>query len=177
MRRRLLAPLILAAVLGLGLVTGGCGSKTVTTTGASGVATTTTVPKVHFARTKFLLHTGLALGSAGRYILKPYRAGAFKQGAPGRRRALAKAAAAGAFAVNELRLARNAALSDDTLRPLAAKLVGVSGLASGLLPSLATGSLDPLKLAGLGASAAGVLTLAKKLGAPVTEQVPPTLGG
>jgi hypothetical protein len=175
--RRPLVLLTLCLALAGAFFASGCGKKTVTTTGSNGQVSTRTVPNVHFAKTKFLLHSGLALGSVKRYIVTPYASGALAQGAPGRKQALVKAAAAGAFAVNELRLARNAALSDDKLRPLADKLTVLIDQAKALLPSLATGSLNPLKLVGLGASAASITTLAKQLGAPITEQTPPTLGG
>ena len=175
--RRPIVVLTLCLALAGAFLASGCGKKTVTTTGANGQVSTRTVPNVHFAKTKFLLHTGLALGSVKRWIVTPYTSGALAQGAPGRKKALVKAAAAGAFAVNELRLARNAALSDDKLRPLADKLTALIDQAKSVLPSLATGSLNPTKLAGVAASAASITTLAKKLGAPITEQTPPGLGG
>ena len=175
--RRLLALATACVLVAAALIAAGCGDKTVTTTGSSGQVSTRTVPDVKFAKTKFLLHTGLALGSVKRWIVTPYGAGAFKPGAPGRTKALAKATAAGTFSVNELRLARNAALSDDRLRPLADKLGGLADQAQALLPSLASGSLNPLKIASLGTAAASIVALAKKAGAPITEQTPPTLGG
>ena len=175
--RRPFAIIALIAALTAALVAAGCGDKTVTTTDSGGQVSTRAVPDVKFAKTKFLLHTGLALGSVKRWIVTPYTKGAFQKGAPGRTKALAKAATAGAFAVNELRLARNAALSDDKLRPLADQLGSLADDAQALLPSLAAGTLNPVKLAGLGASATAVAALAAKLGAPITPQTPPTLGG
>ena len=59
--------------------------------------------RVHLAKTKFVLHAGLAFGAFHRYILEPYRAGAFRKGAPGRTKALVKAGAAGLFAYRELK--------------------------------------------------------------------------
>ena len=175
--RRPFALIALVLVLAAALVAAGCGSKTVTTTGSGGQVSTRTVPDVKFAKTKFLLHTGLALGSVNRWIVKPYTRGAFQNGAPGRAKALAKAAAAGTFAVNELRLARKAALSDDRLRPLADRLGTLADDAQALLPALASGSLNPIKLAGIGASATAIAAAAAKLGAPITAQTPPGLGG
>ena len=175
--RRLIVLLTLCLALAGAFVASGCGKKTVTTTGSNGQVSTRTVPNVHFAKTKFLLHSGLALGSVKRWIVTPYTSGAFTPGAPGRKKALVKAAAAGAFAVNELRLARNAAMSDDKLRPLADKLTTLIAQAKALLHSLSTGSLSPAKLATIGASVASIGALAKKLGAPITEQTPPGLGG
>ena len=56
---RVITLLLLVGALGLT----GCGTKTVTNTGANGQSTTQTVPNVHFAKTKFVLHMGLAFGA------------------------------------------------------------------------------------------------------------------
>lgn len=175
MRKRLLVALALAA-LAAPLIAG-CGDKTVTETASNGQVTTRTVPNVRFARTKFLLHSGLAFGAIRRWIYKPAQQGAFAKGADGRTKAIAKALAAGTFSLNELRLARNAALSDDKLRPLADKLAALIDQAQAALKTLgAGGTPSAADLLGIGAGLAGIKTLAGSLGAPITEQVPPTLG-
>ena len=88
--RRPLALIACLAVLVPAALLSGCGSdsKTVTTTNASGQTTTRTVPDVKFAKTKFVLHTGLAIGAFRRYIYKPWKAGKFQKGADGRTTAL-----------------------------------------------------------------------------------------
>ena len=68
-----------------------------------------------FAKTRFALHAGLALGAFHRYIYKPLRSGGFKQGAEKRKRTLAKAAIAGAFALHQLKVARGFAAANPTL--------------------------------------------------------------
>ncbi|MEV7007822.1 hypothetical protein [Streptosporangium sp. NPDC051022] len=68
-----------------------------------------------FAKTRFALHAGLALGAFHRYIYKPLRAGGFKEGAEKRKRTFAKAAVAGLFAVHELRRAKSFAMGNPTL--------------------------------------------------------------
>ena len=144
----------------------GCGSKTVTDTGANGQVTTRTVPNVHFPKTKFLLHTGVAFGAFHRYIQKPLQAGTFNSGAAGRKKAFAKAAAAALFIYHELKQARDAAQSSDVLRrkvlnPLDGLLAKIQGLGS-LLKSGTAGAadlagaasgLDSLKSAAAGAGA------------------------
>ena len=97
MRRPIVLLALLAVLLPAALLASGCGkdTKTVTATNASGQTTTRTVPDVKFAKTKFVLHTGLAIGAFRRYIYKPWKAGTLKQGADGRTAALVKAAAAG----------------------------------------------------------------------------------
>ncbi len=113
-------PIALLLVLLTGLSAAGtlaaCGSKTVTDTGANGQKTVRTVENVHFPKTKFLLHAGLAFGAFHRYIYKPFTASGFSSGAPKRKRTIAKAAASALFVYHELKQADDAALSSDTLR-------------------------------------------------------------
>jgi hypothetical protein len=174
MRRLLVIGSLLAA-----LVVAGCGNdtKTVTTTNAQGKRVTQTVPDIKFAKTKFLLHSGLAFGAFHRYILKPYRAGSFRKGAPGRTKALAKAGAAGLFAVHELKVARKDALADDHLRPLANRLDSAVSRIGGLSSLLKGGSLNPGQLLG----AAGALTALGRqsagAGATIKDRTAPSLGG
>jgi len=70
-----------------------------------------------FAKTKFVLHAGLAFGAFHRYIYKPFRSGGFSsQNSTGKRLlAFGKAAAAGAFVVHEVRLAAEDAQANPTL--------------------------------------------------------------
>lgn len=178
MRRPLALLACLALLLPAALVASGCGkdTKTVTTTNASGQATTRTVPDVKFAKTKFVLHTGLAIGAFRRYIYKPWKAGTFKQGADGRTAALVKAAAAGAFTANELRLARNAALSDDKLRGVGDKLGGLTTKAKALVPGFKDGNFTASDIAVLAGELGSVTALAKTLGVDVKALPVPSLG-
>jgi hypothetical protein len=97
---------------------------------------------------RFVLHAGLAFGAIHRCIYKPLRAGALRSGAPGRVKVLLKGAAAALFAVHELRLANNDALSSDLLRPLTNKIDGLSSKLTGLVGSLKSGSINPGAIAG-----------------------------
>lgn len=140
----------LALVLAV-LAAAGCGSgaKVTTTTNAQGKTSLTCSGHVRFARTKFLLHTGLAFGAFHRYILKPYRAGSFRSGAPGRTKALAKAAAAGVFAYHELKVARTDAVCDGpTLHRLAGSLSNALASLKGLGALRAGTGLGAIGLAG-----------------------------
>lgn len=151
----------------------GCGGdKVVTQTGANGQVTTRTVPDVKFAKTKFVLHSGLAFGALRRYVYKPYKAGTFKKGADGRTAAFVKAAAATAFAINEIRLARNAALSDDQLRAVGDKLGGLGAKLTALVAGLKAGDA-----AGIGSSLgdlSSIQGLAKAAGVdiPIPTSIP-----
>ena len=163
--------LALLAVLTLALATG-CGNKTkeVTQTGSNGQLTTASVPDVHFAKTKFILHTGIAFGAFHRYIYKPYRAGSFKKGAPGRTKALVKAAGADALAVRELSQARRAALSDDKLRPLAQKVTGLSSKLGGLAGALKGGSFNPTDIIGAAGAVTALGGASSGLGAAIKDR-------
>ncbi len=151
------------------VVATGCGSKAkvATTTNAQGKTALACAGRVRFAKTKFLLHSGLAFGSFHRYILKPYRAGKFQKGTPGRTKALVKAGAAALFAYHELKVARTDAVCDgprlrrlaesltsaiDALQSLRALKTGIGlnaiGLAAQALDRLsgdAAGSGTPIK--------------------------------
>ena len=177
--RRSAALITVIGLLAVALVAAGCGNgtKTVASTSASGQVTTRTVPDVKFAKTKFVLHTGLAIGAFKKWIYDPYRAGTFKKGSSGRTRALVKAALAGAFTANELKNARNAALSDDRLRGLGDRMTALIGKVQGLVPGLRSGNLNVASIASLAAGLGGVTALAKTLGVNVKSLSPPALGG
>jgi len=180
MRRPLALLLCVLALAPAALLATGCGNgtKTVSGTNASGQTTTRTVPDVKFAKTKFVLHTGLALGAFHRYIYKPWKAGKLKKGANGRVAALVKAAAAGAFAAHELGAARDAALSDDSLRGLGDRVGTLSDSIKGLVPGLGNGSASSLgQIAKLSAGLGGVTALAQAAGVNVKELNVPTLPG
>jgi uncharacterized protein YidB (DUF937 family) len=160
---------ILAIVGALALAGCGSGTKTVSSTGSNGQVTTQTVPNVHFAKTKFLFHTGLALGAIHRYIYRPLRAGALKKGAPGRVKILLKGAVAAAFAVHELRLAHDDALSSDLLRPLANKLDGLGHKLSGLVSGLKSGSINPTDILSSSGAANALTSASSGLGVGIKD--------
>jgi hypothetical protein len=143
-------------LLGAVVVLSGCGESTTTTTNAAGQTVTTC--HIRFAKTKFVLHAGLALGAFHRYIYKPYRAGSFKQGAPGRKKALAKAGASALFAYHELKVAaRDARCDGKTLRRLASPLSSALSTLSSLRSSLGAGDLGAI-----GAASAALDNLTEK---------------
>ncbi|MBV2353729.1 hypothetical protein KUM39_05035 [Streptomyces sp. J2-1] len=123
-----------------------------------------------FAKTRFVANAGLAAGATYQWIVKPWKAGKFKQGAKGRKLALVKAGLAGAFAYNRLKAAQVNAKGDPLLAraiaPLGAGIDGLKGLTS--------------KLRGGDESAAGafeglinqVKNAGGSAGAPVKNQVP-----
>lgn len=165
---RLLATLLCA--LALGGAAAGCGNatKVITENGK-----TRTVPDIKLAKTKFLIHAGVAFGAFHRYILKPYQAGTFKKGAPGRKTAFVKAAAAGLVAYHQLKVAYKDALASDTLRPLATKLTNATGKLKDLAGSLKGGGLSPGAILGVGGGLTGIAGAAKGLGVNIKDRNPP----
>jgi hypothetical protein len=107
---RAVAVVLLVVVVAAALTACGGSSSTTTTTSASGKVVVSC--HTRFAKAKFALHSGIAVGAFYRYIYRPYRAGAFKSGAPGRKKALVKAAASAALVTHELRLAAKNARCD-----------------------------------------------------------------
>jgi hypothetical protein len=126
---------VLAAI---GLLAAGCGgAKTTTSTNAQGQ--TVVSCQISFAKTKFLLHTGVAAGAFYRYIYNPWRAGALKKGAPGRKKTLAKAAASGLVVVHELKIARRDAQCDGPALKALAQPISAAIAAAGALTALTGG--------------------------------------
>jgi hypothetical protein len=82
---------------------------------------------IAFAKTKFVLHTGLAFGAFHRYLYKPYQAGTFKKGASGRITAFIKGGLAALFVKREIRLASADVKANPTLCKAIAAPLGKIG--------------------------------------------------
>lgn len=96
------------------------------------------------AKTRFIANAGLAAGAFKRYIYDPYRNGAFKSGAHGRKRAIVKAGAAGLFTLDQLRRAKTNVQADPTLcRTLSAPLQNLSNVMKNAVDKLRGGNADP----------------------------------
>ena len=170
MRTKLTARLALACSLAalLGLLAAGCGgAKTTTSTNAQGQ--TVVSCEISFAKTKFLLHTGIAAGAFYRYIYDPWRAGAFKQGAPGRKNALAKAAASGLVVAHELKTAaRDAQCDGPALKTLARPMSAAVAATAALSALTGGGGLASIGTAGTAFDA--LKSAASTAGATITQR-------
>ena len=134
--RLVAAAIVLAAALALA----SCGSSASTGSAGSGSGQTTT-RHIAFAKTKFLLHAGLAFGAFHRYIYKPFRSGGFSP--PTRHKAaIVKAGLAAVFAYHEAKIALQDAQASPLLSKLVAPLTALQRQLSGLGTRLKTGSLD-----------------------------------
>lgn len=161
--RRLLA---LSLVLLVSLGAAGCGGSSSSSGG-----------HVSFAKTKFVLHAGLAFGAFHHFIYKPFRAGRFSSRAPGRTGSFVKAGAAALFVAHELKIARKDAQASPALRKLFSPLTALSSRFSGIGPKLKGGSANPGELNGLNGAVEGLRSQSSGAGAKVRDIVPKTPSG
>ena len=171
MKSRLTLIAILS-VLAVSLV--GCGSSnsSSSTAGGSGSSTSTT----HFAKTKFILHAGLAFGAFHRWIYKPAKAGELSH--PFRHPLVAtKAALAAAFTYHELKLALADAQADPTLSKLVAPITALQNRFHGLAGSVKSSGASATDASGLNGSVSSLEGQSSGAGAPITEQTPASPSG
>ncbi|GAC1441576.1 MAG: hypothetical protein NVSMB55_09770 [Mycobacteriales bacterium] len=128
-----------------------------------------------FAKTKFVLHGGLAFGAFHRYLYKPFRAGTFTTGTTLRRAfAFGKAGAAALFIKREVRLAIVDVQANPTLcNTLAAPLGTLSDNIAGVVTKLKGGDTTGIEDAQKGVSA--IESAASSGGAAITEDANPSI--
>ncbi|WP_409484384.1 hypothetical protein [Arsenicicoccus dermatophilus] len=151
------------------------GAAVTTTTGVGPVATTTDVVPAdcpteatrHFAKTRFVANVGLAAGTFHRWIYTPYQAGTFKEGAPGRKTAIAKGLAVAALDYKLINNAYDNVKSDPAMcKVLAGPLGKLKDTASQMAGGLAKGDLTSVVAAqGL---VNQVMDSSKAAGMPIT---------
>lgn len=179
--RRLICICVVVLLIGA-VAAAGCGS----TTSGSGANSagggtdssgqTATTQHVTFAKTKFLLHAGLAFGAFHRYIYKPFKSGGFTPPAQ-HKAALVKAGLAALFAYHESKIALQDAQSSPVLSKLVAPLTALQGQLSGLSGRLKQGALDAT---GISAASSTVDRIGAQSAAdfkPIHDSPTPSLGG
>ncbi len=157
---------VLIAVIGCIAAAGvtGCGSSSSSSSGAQSGTT-------HFAKTKFLLHAGLAFGAFHHFILGPVRDGDLKH--PFRHKlTLIKAGLASLFVYHELKLAAHDAQSSRILRVLVSPLTLAAGAIHSLRSSLTSGSANPQDVSNANASLARIGNQAAARGQSISDDVP-----
>jgi hypothetical protein len=169
--RKLLALCSVVLLLGLGV---GCGSSSSSSNGASGQGSTTQT--THFAKTKFVLHAGLAFGAFHRYIYKPWKEGKFSGGLFHHKLATVKAALAATFAYHEVKLALNDARSSKILSTLLAPLLGLQTKLSSLASGLKHGSVDSASIQSANSDTSSIAAQSSSAGQPIQDQPTPSLG-
>lgn len=123
-------------------------------------------------KARFAVHAGLAAGAFHRYLWKPYQAGAFGQGASGRKAALVKGALAAGFTEHELRVAVEDLRGCPSSQALAADVQsGITRLRA-LGSSVKSGTVAPGTVSAVNGAVTSVESQARSQGIDVKEQQP-----
>ncbi len=172
-------PVSLVVVLGVfALAVAGCGSSSSSSTGAAAPAASSTASTTttHLAKTKFVLHAGLAFGAFHRWIYKPAKAGELSHPFEHKLTTL-KAALAAAFVYHELKLALADAQASPTLSKLVAPITALQNKLHGLAGSVKSGGASPADVAGIDSTISSIKSQAAAAGQTITEQTPATPSG
>ncbi|MGH2887445.1 MAG: hypothetical protein ACRDPA_32895 [Solirubrobacteraceae bacterium] len=171
------APVCLVAVVCvLALAAVGCGSSSSSTSSAAAPASATSTATTHLAKTKFVLHAGLAFGAFHRWIYKPAKAGDLSHPLE-HKFTTVKAALAAAFVYHKLKLALADAQASPTLSKLVAPITDLQNKLHDLAGSVKSGGASPADVAGLDSTVSSIKSQAAAAGQPITEQTPATPSG
>jgi hypothetical protein len=162
-RVRRIVPIALIVVLALGV--SACGSSSSTSSNASGGATTSQ-STTSFAKTKFVLHAGLAFGAFHHFIYKPYKSGGLHGFG------LIKAGLAGLFAYHEVKLALADAQSSPLLSKLVSPLTALQGKLQDLGTKLKGGNVDQTAIESTNTQVGTTGAASSAAGQPITESTP-----
>ncbi len=147
-------------------------SASAATTSAGGCPTSNTKS---FAKSKFVLHVGLAAGTFHRYLYKPFKAGTFHKGASGRISGLVKGGATALFDEHEIRQAITDVKANPTLcKVLIAPLSEVADKFTAMKSKLTSG--DTTSLDTVNSSLSSISSTSAKDGAPITERTDQSAG-
>jgi hypothetical protein len=171
--------LTLIAILGvIALSLAACGSSGSSSSagGGSAAAAGSTTSTTKFAKTKFVLHAGLAFGAFHRWIYKPAKAGELSH--PFHHPLVAaKAALAAAFTYHELKLALADAQADPTLSKLVAPITALQNKIHGVEGSVKSGGTSESQATGLDGDVSSIKSQAAGSGQPINEQTPASPSG
>ena len=150
-------------------------SSSLSSAAASSTATSAT-STTKLAKTKFVLHAGLAFGAFHRWIYKPAKAGELSHPLE-HKLTTVKAALAAAFVYHELKLALADAQADPTLSKLVAPITDLQNKLHGLAGSVKSGGASASDVDGLDSAVSSIKSQATAAGQPITEQTPATPSG
>jgi hypothetical protein len=162
------------AILLVAAAIAGCGGGTNASTAGGGATSSTS--STHFAKTKFVLHAGLAFGAFHRYIYKPYKEGKFSGGLLHHKVATIKAGLAAAFAYHEVKLALHDARSSKLLSKALSPLLALQTKLGSLAGELKHGSVDGSAITAANSDAGQTSQAGAEAGQPVTDQPSPSFG-
>jgi hypothetical protein len=163
--RRVLPLLLVSALL-----VAGCGSKSSSNPSPSsgGAAATSTQPAVHFAKTKFAFHAGLAFGVFHRWIYKPFKKGEFNHPLS-HKIAFVKGLIAAAFVYHEVKLAREDARHSKLLSKVVLPLLAVGTAALAIRSALQHHRADAGAINSAESSISSAKAASSAAGQPITE--------
>jgi len=122
-------------------------------------------------KTRFLAHIGIAYFAFHHWVMKPYGAGAFADGAPHRTSTIVKGGLALLFAVHEVqvseKIARNS--KDPLLQKLDAGVAGLTGSFSAIGQKMKSGQFNPQDLIDLKNKTTSLGSQAAAAGAPIKD--------
>ena len=154
-----------------GTTTTAAGSATVDASGGNCPTSNT----IKFAKSKFVLHVGLAAGTFHRYIYKPFKAGTFKSGAHGRVRAILKGGVTALFDAHEIKKAVEDVKANPTLcKVLITPLTSLESAFGGLKSKLTHG--DTSGLEDVNSAISSVESASSGGGAAITESTDESQG-
>ena len=133
--------------------------------------TTNASSSISHAKTKFVLHAGLAFGAFHRWIYKPLKAGELAHPLS-HKLAIVKAALAAGFVVHELKLALTDAQADPTLSKFVAPITELQSKLSGAGDAIRSGNVNTSQFDSASSLIDSVRSQAASAGQPITEQTP-----
>jgi hypothetical protein len=170
---------LVAVVCAATLAVAGCGASSSSPTSSAAAAsgtTASTTTATHLAKTKFVLHAGLAFGAFHRWIYKPAKAGELSHPLEHKLTTI-KAAIAATFVYHELKLALADAQADPTLSKLVAPITDLQNKLHSLAGSVKSGGASTADVAGLDSTVSQIKGLSAAAGQPITEQTPASPSG
>jgi hypothetical protein len=173
---------LVCVLIVLALAVAGCGSSSSSPTSSAAAASSptatsaSTTATTKLAKTKFVLHAGLAFGAFHRWIYKPAKAGDLSHPLEHKLTTI-KAALAAAFVYHELKLALADAQADPTLSKLVAPITDLQNKLHSLAGSVKSGGASAADVSGLDSTVSSIKSEAAAAGQPITEQAPATPSG
>ncbi len=161
-------------VAGCGSSSSSSGAGSSASSSSAGGATTASSSSSatkHFAKTKFVLHAGLAFGAFKHFIYNPVKAGDLKHPFS-HKLTLVKAGLASLFVYHELKLAAEDVHSSKILSALFSPLTAAADKIKSLKSSLTSGSVNPSAIEGLNSQLGQIGNTASSKGQSVTEAIP-----
>jgi hypothetical protein len=149
---------------GVALAAAGCGSKS--------SSTSTTTPTVHFAKTKFVFHAGLAFGAFHHFVYEPIKAGDLSHPLA-HKLTIIKMGLAGLFVYHEVKLAAQDVKGSKILSTLFAPLTALAdkikalGAEVGAGHATASGAADTVN-----SGVSSIESMAASKGQSISELLP-----